>query len=145
MVPRKLIRLLTWPDPLLQERLEDGGFFFDDSSHGWVRFVDADQTQAMGEWLKRHQLVFHVEPARGRGERKKHPRLSDQLLIRNGGAPTLCGLCGARGVPCRQWVEGDDTDSTDYPEAAKFYLCGTCVQQRMQPHPRLYAPAEDQL
>ena len=84
-------------------------------------------------------------PPRGQGELKKHPRLSTQLLLRDGGSPTTCALCGARMVPCRQWVEGDDTDSVDYPHAARFFLCGTCVQTHMQPHPRLYSPAEDQL
>ena len=27
---------------------------------------------------------------------------------------------------------------------ARFYMCGMCVQTRMQPHPRMYAPAQDE-
>jgi hypothetical protein len=143
--PRKTIRLLTWPDPLVQERLEDMGFFYDHQARTWVRFCDQRELTAVGEWLKRHHLQQEVVAARGRGELKKHARLSGELLLKDGGGPLSCALCGAQGVACRQWVEGDDTDSVDYPSPAKFYLCGACVQHRMQPHPRLYTPAEDQI
>ena len=145
MIARKTVKLTTWPDPLVQERLEDMGFFFDSEFRSWIRFCDEDEVQPLNDWLKRHQLSHEVLPAKGRGEVKKHPKLSDQLILRNGGTPTNCALCGASGVSCRQWVEGDDTDSTDYLSAAKFYLCGNCVQTRMQPHPRLYSPADEQL
>jgi hypothetical protein len=150
-----MIRLISWPDPLLQERLEDMGFFFDatvrtaslrgGSAGAWVRFCEESEVDPVGEWLKRHQLSFEAVAARGRGEVRKHPRLSEQLLLKNGGSATRCALCGASGVSCRQWIEGDDTDSTDYPNPARFFLCGQCVQVRMQPHPRLYSPADDQL
>jgi hypothetical protein len=143
--PRKTIKLVTWPDPLVQERLEDMGFFYDETARTWVRYCDQREVASVGEWLKRHHLQQEVVPARGRGELKKHPKLSDVLLLKDGGGTTSCALCGAQGVACRQWVEGDDTDSIDYPSPAKFYLCGSCVQIRMQPHPRLYTPAEDQL
>jgi hypothetical protein len=163
MNPRKMIRLVTWPDPLLQERIEDMGFFYDaavrvmlprnpglagagrSNQGAWVRFCDEHEVDAVGEWLKRHRLAFEAVPARGQGELKRHPRLSEQLLLKTGGSASTCALCGLRNTPCRQWVEGDDTDSTDYPSPARFFLCGQCVQVRMQPHPRLYAPAEDQL
>ena len=72
-----------------------------------------------------------------------HPRLTTQAA--DGGSPTRCGYCGKVNVFCRQWVEGDDTDSTDYPNPARVYLCGSCVQHVMQPHPRMYVPAEDKL
>ncbi len=145
MAARKIVKLLTWPDPLVQERLEDMGFFFDRDVRAWVRFCDENEVQSLNEWLKKHHLSHEVHPAKGRGECKKHPKLSEQCVLKNGGSPTTCALCGARGVACRQWVEGDDTDSTDYPRAAKFYLCGECVQGRMQPHPRLYSPVDEQL
>jgi hypothetical protein len=145
MLARKTVKLTSWPDPLIQERLEDMGFFFDQTLRSWIRFCDEDEVQPINEWLKRHHLAHEVHPARGRGELKKPPKLSEQLVLRNGGSPTVCALCGASGVACRQWVEGDDTDSTEYPNAAKFYLCGNCVQNRMQPHPRLYAPASETL
>jgi hypothetical protein len=142
---RKLIQINTWPDPLIQERIEELGFFWDKPVQSWLRFCGDDEVPGLSGWLKRHHLSFTVKPATGRGELKKHPKLSDELMLRDGGGPQTCALCGARGVPCRQWVEGDDTDSTDYPNAARFYMCGQCVQERMSPHPRLYAPTEDQL
>lgn len=145
MTVRKTVKLTTWPDPLVQERLEDMGFFFDTHHHSWIRHCDSTEVQSLNDWLKRHHLSHEVFPAQGRGELKKHPRLSEQLVLRNGGGPTACALCGATNIACRQWVEGDDTDSTDYPNAAKFFLCGKCVQTRMQPHPRLYSPADEQL
>lgn len=142
---RKLIRLSSWPDPLVQERLEEMGFFWDKGLKAWVRFCGEDEVAALSAWLKRHHLSFAVTAAPGRGELKKHPRLSEELVLRDGGGPQACALCGAKNVPCRQWIEGDDTDSTDYPGAAKFFMCGKCVQDRMGPHPRLYAPSDDQL
>ena len=129
----------------MQERLEDMGFFFDPPAHAWIRFADPQELPQLTDWLKRHALSHEISPARGRGELKKHPRLSDMLVLKNGGSPTSCALCGNSPTPCRLWVEGDDTDSIDYPHPARFYLCGTCVQTRMQPHPRLYSPADEQL
>ncbi len=145
MTARKTIKITAWPDPLVQERLEDMDFFFDQEFHTWIRFCDEEEVQTLNEWLKRHHLAHEVAPAKGRGELKKHPRLSEQLIVKDGGSPSTCALCGAKNVPCRLWIEGDDTDSIDYPEAARFYMCGSCVQTRMQPHPRLYAPAENAL
>jgi hypothetical protein len=145
MHSRKTVKITAWPDPLVQERLEDRGFFFDTEARTWICFCDQGEVQALNDWLKRHHLSHEVFPAKGRGEIKKHPRLSDQLVIKSGGSPTVCALCGTHNTPCRQWIEGDDTDSIDYPNPARFYLCGNCVQNRMQPHPRLYAPAEEQL
>ena len=145
MTTRKTVKITSWPDPLVQERLEDMDFFYDPGYRTWIRFCDEGEVQPLNEWLKRHHLAHEVLTAKGRGELKKHPRLSDQLVLKGGGSPTHCALCGTAGVPCRQWVEGDDTDSIDYPSPARFYLCGRCVQTRMQPHPRLYAPANEQL
>jgi hypothetical protein len=145
MSERKMVKIAAWPDPLVRERMEDLGFFFDRDVRAWMRFCDEEEVTSISEWLRRHQLGHEVETARGRGEVKRLPRLSDILVLRNGGSPTRCALCGAAGVPCRQWIEGDDTDSVDYEGAARFYLCGKCVQDRMQPHPRLYAPTEEQL
>ena len=144
MTIRKAIRITAWPDPLVQERIEDIGFFFDAPAKSWIKFCEEGEVQSLNEWLKRHHLPHEVTVAQGRGEVRKHPRLSDSLIFKHGGSPKLCALCGLT-APCRLWVEGDDTDSTDYPHAARFFLCGTCVQTRMQPHPRLYSPAEEQL
>ncbi len=145
MTPRKTIKIIGWPDPLVQERLEDRGFFFDDDFRTWILFCEEPEVQHLHEWLQRHHLAHEVLPAKGRGELKKHPRLSAQLVVRNGGGPGICALCGATGVACRRWLEGDDTDSIDYPNPVGFYLCGQCVQTRMQPHPRMYAPADGHL
>ena len=145
MAPRKTIKITSWPDPLVQERVEEMGFFFDAPACAWIRFCDAHELPPLAEWLKRHHLSHDISPARGRGELKRHPRLSDILVLKNGGSPTSCALCGATNTPCRLWIEGDDTDSIDYPHPARFFLCGTCVQTRMQPHPRLYSPAEEHL
>jgi hypothetical protein len=145
MTLRKTITITSWPDPLMQERVEDMGFFFDAPAHAWIRFCETHELAPLVEWLKRHHLSHAVSPARGRGELKKHPRLSEMLVLRGGGSPTSCALCGTTNAPCRLWIEGDDTDSIDYPNPARFYLCGTCVQTRMQPHPRLYSPADEQL
>lgn len=145
MTPRQLLRLTSWPDPLLQERIEDIGFFYDDTYRTWVRFCGEDESEALGQWLKKHSLGFDVGEAAGRGEFRRHPKLSDELVVRDGGNARMCALCGAKDVPCREWVEGDDTDAVDVPGAARFYMCGKCVQGKMAPHPRLYAPAEDRL
>lgn len=143
--PRKLIRITNWPDPLLQERLEEMGFFWDKPAKSWLRYCADDEVTSITAWLKRYHLSYSVTVAAGRGELKKHPKLSEELVLRDGGNPHSCALCGAKNVACRQWIEGDDTDSTDYPEPAKFFMCGRCVQDRMGPHPRLYAPSDDQL
>jgi hypothetical protein len=145
MTARKMVKITTWPDPLVQERLEDIGFFFDSPARTWIKFCGQSEISSLNDWLKRHHLSHEVQPAHGRGETKKHPRLSDELMLKNGGAPDACALCGKTDTPCREWVEGDDTDSTDYPDPARFYLCGQCVQTRMQPHPRLYSPADERL
>jgi hypothetical protein len=142
---RKTVKLTSWPDPLVQERIEDMGFFFDRDHRTWIRFCEENEVQALNEWLKRHHLSHEIIQARGRGELKKHPKLSDQLVLKNGGSPTTCALCGSSNVACRKWVEGDDTDSTEYPNPAKFFLCGGCVQTHMQPHPRLYSPVDEVL
>jgi len=145
MKPRKVIKITAFPDPLTQERLEDVGFFFDEGLHAWIKFCDESEQKMITDWVRRQLLPLEALPADGRGQLKKHPRLSDELVKRNGGTPDTCALCGATGTPCRQWIEGDDTDSIDYPNPARFYMCGKCVQTRMQPHPRMYAPAEDTL
>ncbi len=145
MTSRKTVKITAWPDPLVQERLEDMGFFFDAEFRTWIRFCEEGEIASVADWLKRHRLAHEVVPAKGRGELKKHPRLSAQLILKNGGSHDACSLCGASHTPCRQWIEGDDTDSTDYPNPARFFLCGNCVQTRMQPHPRLYVPASEQL
>ena len=120
-------------------------FFFDPEFRTWIRFCDEGEVAALTDWLKRHRLAHDVVSAKGRGELKKHPRLSEQLILKNGGSHDACALCGTSHTSCRQWIEGDDTDSTDYPGPARFFLCGNCVQTQMQPHPRLYVPASEQL
>lgn len=145
MATRKIVKLSSWPDPLVQERLEDEGFFFDKPQNAWMRFCAEDEVTHFAAYLNRHHLTHQVLPAMGAGELKRHPRLSDALILKNGGGPAACALCGARNVPCRQWIEGDDCDSIEYAHAARFYLCGKCVQTRMQAHPRLYVAADDHL
>ena len=135
----------SWPDPVTLERLEDMGFFRDPSSGYWSRFCAPSEVENLVEWLKSHRLTHRVAKAQGRGILKKYPRLSDLLLHKDGGNAINCALCGAQNVHCRKWIEGDDTDSVDYPGCRSFYMCGKCVQERMSPHPRLYAPAEDAL
>src|SRR4051794_10987141 len=81
---RKTIRLTSWPDPLLQERIEEVGFFFARTYQGWVRFAEEPEVESVSEWLKRHRLTWQILPAQGRSELKRHPRLSDELLLKNG-------------------------------------------------------------
>ncbi len=145
MTKRVVIILRSWPDPIIQERLEDAGFFQDQTQQGWICFSNLEDVKTLAGWLKRERVSFEVREAAGQGELKKHPCLSNSLLVNSGGGPDECALCGTRGVPCREWIEGDDTDSIQYPKAARFYMCGKCVQERMQKHPRLYAPAPDRL
>jgi hypothetical protein len=145
MTARKMIKITAWPDPLVQERLEDIGFFFDSAARTWIKFCAEAEVSGLNDWLKRQHLAHEIQPARGRGETRKHPRLSEELTLKEGGSPNACALCGKIDTPCRQWVEGDDTDSIDYPNPARFYLCGVCVQSRMQPHPRLYSPSDESL
>lgn len=142
---RRILKVATWPDPLLQERLEEVGFFFDTGHKTWIRYCDESELGDLQSWLQRRGLKCKICEAVGRGELKRLPRLSDHLVIKNGGSPTRCAVCGAQNVACRQWIEGDDTDSTEYPQAARFYMCGQCVQFQMQPHQRLYAPVEESL
>jgi hypothetical protein len=144
MADRYVIIVKTWPDPVLLEKLQDLGFFYDPDL-GLIHYCWKNQIELMAEWLLKRRLAHEIRPANGMGELKKHPRLSDFLILSDGGSPIACALCGVRDVPCRLWVEGDDTDSIEYPSPARFYLCGRCVQNRMQPHPRLYAPADDVL
>lgn len=145
MAERKVIVITSWPDPLMQERLEDMNFFFDSASSAWIQFTDAADISPVRDWLTRHHLRFRLDPAKGVGQTVKHDKLSAHLLLKNGGGPTSCALCGTQNTPCRQWIEGDDTDSTDYPGAAMFFMCGRCVREKMSPHPRLYAPVEETL
>ena len=143
MAVRVQLRILMWPDPVMQEQLEATGFFMDPASGCWMRFANQDETRDLVEYLKRCRLAHEVKPARGKGRLTRYPRLTTKAT--DGGAPTRCGYCGKDNVFCRQWVEGDDTDSIDYPNPARLYLCGQCVQHVMQPHPRMYVPAEDKL
>ncbi len=144
MTKRVVIILRSWPDPIIQERLEDAGFFRDEEKeHAWICFCSLQDVKELAGWLKRERVSFEVKEAIGQGEKKRYPCLSDSLLVKGG--PEECALCGTRGVPCREWIEGDDTDSIQYAKAARFYMCGKCVQERMQKHPRLYAPAPDRL
>jgi len=87
----------------------------------WIKFCAEAEVQSLNEWLKRHHLSHEIQPAKGRGEIKKHARLSDELLLKNGGAPDACALCGARGTPCRQWLEGDDTDFRRLPKPRAIF------------------------
>jgi len=134
----------TWPDPVIFEKLQDLGFFYD-SQLGLVHYCRQNEIENIAEWLLKRRLAYEIRPAVGTGELKKYSRLSELLVLTDGGSPTACALCGAQNVPCRLWIEGDDTDSIEYPSPARFYMCGRCVQNRMQPHPRLYAPADDVL
>ncbi|MGC9259800.1 MAG: hypothetical protein ACP5I8_06940 [Phycisphaerae bacterium] len=146
MVERLVLKVKNWLDPIAQEGLEDMGFFREGSRNSnWICYGDAEKVQPIASWLKKRNIAFQVQPADGIGELKKYPRLSDQLVDKTGGGPTHCALCGASNVFCRQWIEGDDADNIDYPAPMRFYMCGKCVRTRMQPHPRLYAPAEDSL
>ena len=143
--PRQVVQIRSWPDPVLQEHLEEVGFFYDRQRQGWICFCEADEVESWGDWLKRRHLLYVVTEAVGRGEVERLPKLSAELLLPKGGNASHCALCGARGVLCRQWIEGDDTDSTEYAGAKKFFMCGKCVRERMSPHPRLYAPVESRL
>ena len=40
----------------VQERLEDMGFFYDETARTWVRYCDEREVASVGEWLKRHHL-----------------------------------------------------------------------------------------
>jgi len=126
------------------EKLQDLGFF-SDPELGMIHYCWKMEIEHLAEWLLKRRLAYEIRPAAGVGELKKHSRLSDLLVRADGGSATTCALCGAREVPCRLWIEGDDTDNIEYPSAARFYMCGRCVRDRMQPHPRLYAAAEDTL
>ncbi len=146
MVERVVVKVKHWLDPIAQERLEDIGFFREGSRNAaWMYYCDPLEAQQMAQWLKKRGIQFHVQPADGLGELKKYTCLSDMLVDKTGGSPTHCALCGATGVFCRQWVQGDDADNIDYPSPARFYMCGKCVRTRMQCHPRLYAPADNAL
>src|SRR4051794_13274661 len=101
MTARKTIKVTAWPDPLVQERLEDMGFFFDNDFRTWIRFCGEQEVQTTNKWLKRHPLPHKTPPAKGRGETRKHPKLSDQLKLKNGGSHNTCGLCGKTNTPCR--------------------------------------------
>lgn len=140
---RKMLQVTSWPDPLLQERMEEVGFYFDPTLRLWLRFCDEGELDELQTWLQRKGLRCKVTDAPGRGQVKRLPKLSDILVVKSGGGPSQCALCGVRGLPCRLWLEGDDTDSVEYPGAARFYMCGQCVQTQMQPHPRLYVPADE--
>ena len=91
--------------------------------------------------LKGSGYQYKIAEAPGRGEFTRYPRLSDQLMLPDGGRPDRCGLCGKRVDHCRKWIEGDDADDVRAAGVRSFYMCGQCVQMRMEPHPRIYAPA----
>ncbi len=146
MVERLAIKVKHWLDPIAQERLEDMGFFREGPRNGsWTCYCDASEVQRVSHWLKERQVSFEIRPADGVGELTKYSRLSDLLVDKSGGGPTHCALCGAQNVFCRQWVQGDDADNTDYPSPIRFYMCGKCVRTRMQSHPLVDAPADDAL
>jgi hypothetical protein len=142
---RRIVKVRGFPDPLTLERIEDAGFFFDDRAKTWIRFCAADEVAQWMDYLERRRLGSEVSIATGMGQTRRMPCLSKQLLLTDGGGPTRCALCAADQQACREWIEGDDTDALDYPNAARFYLCGPCVQLHIAAHPRLYAPVEDAL
>ncbi len=73
------------------------GFFFDQPARSWIRFCEESEVQPLNDWLKRHHLSHEVHTAKGRGETKKHAKLSDELVLKNGGSPTRCALCAHQG------------------------------------------------
>ena len=141
--PRWQILLLSQPDPISLERLEDHGFFFGDIESRYIRFVGDHERKLFEEMLKKLGYDFQVAEAPGRGQFSRYPRLSDELIVSNGGDETHCGLCGMTGVDCRKWIEGDDADDIRDDGARSFYMCGGCVQSKMDPHPRIYSPVDD--
>ena len=122
MHPRKTVKLTSWPDPLVQERLEDMGFFFDQPARSWIRFCEETEVQPLNDWLKRHHLSHEVQTAKGRGETKKHPRLSDELVLKNGGSPTRCALAPPKASPAGNGSKATTpiASSTPTPPASSF-------------------------
>jgi len=117
------------------------GFF---NKNGWRMFCDPDELPTLVEWLKERHFSFGVHKSNRVGKYEEYPRLSEQLLRTDGGCPTACALCGREGIGCHQWMEGDDADCIER-NARRFYLCGTCVREKIMPHERLYSRAEDVL
>ena len=56
MSSRKTIKITSWPDPLMQERLEEIGFFFDGPLQAWIRFCEEEDLQQLTEWVRRLHL-----------------------------------------------------------------------------------------
>ena len=52
MTIRRSIRITAWPDPLVQERLEDIGFFFDTACQSWVKFCEETPGEVTGNDAK---------------------------------------------------------------------------------------------
>jgi hypothetical protein len=68
--------------------------------------------------------------------KKPWPRLSETLPLCE---PMRCGQCGETEENCtsdiRLWQEHD---ASDRPEPIWFWLCQTCSDRIIEPHPRLY-------
>lgn len=141
--PRWQIVLLSQPDPISLERLEDHGFFFGELESRYIRFVGEHDRKIFEAMLKKSGYEFETNEAPGRGQFSRYPRLSDELAILDGGDAASCGLCGMTGVDSRKWIEGDDADDIRAEGARSFYMCGECVQSKMDPHPRIYSPVDE--
>jgi hypothetical protein len=133
------VTLREIPDPVLAETLEMIGIQYVAVERSWFVIVDDGQLDWYVQQLESRHVLFDVAPATGRGELQRYDRLSDHLVLADGGSPSRCALCGvAAAGACVEQVECDDTDSPDYPGARSFYVCPQCYQQHVLPSPRAY-------
>jgi hypothetical protein len=134
------ITLKDPPDPVLAEQFEMLGIQYVAVERAWFVIVDDEQLDLYVQQLEGRRVAFEVTPATGRGELTRYERLSDRLVLPDGGDGDRCGLCGAAAAgACVEQVECDDTDSPDYPAARRFFVCPACYQGQVLPSPRAYA------
>ena len=135
---RQEFQVTTVPDPIWREVLENLGFTYLRDLRRWVRTCGSHEAGALETLLSQRSIPFDKKPAAAPGRLARWPRLSAELAIPDGGGDHLCGLCGRWADECRLYVECDDSDNPDYPDAVRFHVCPDCIRERIDPHPRLY-------
>lgn len=140
---RTEFQITTVPDPILREVLENLGFTYLRSVRRWVRVCGRDETEALETLLQRRGVPFDKKSADSDGRLVRFPKLSDELVLPDGGDPTRCAVCGRYVPKAFLYIECDDADNHDYPGAAKFHVCPICVEEKIAPHERLYVRVSD--
>lgn len=135
---RQEFQITTVPDPIWREVLENLGFTYLKDIRRWVRTCAGREAAAVEAVLNQRSVPFEKKAAAPAGKMARWPKLSAELAVPDGGEPNRCGICGKYVERAHKYVECDDADNHEYPDAVRFFACPDCIREKIDPHPRLY-------